>query len=47
MNWSIFYQLNQGWIDILLLGLTYFIMFAIFTLTIKVLIKNLKEDEEK
>jgi hypothetical protein len=47
MNWSIFYQLNQGWIDTLLLGLTYFIMFAIFTLTIKALINNIKEDEEK
>jgi hypothetical protein len=47
MNWSIFYQLNQGWIDTLLLGLTYFIMFAILTLTIKALINNIKEDEGK
>jgi hypothetical protein len=47
MNWSLFYQLNQGWIDTLLLGLTYFIMYVFFTLTIKALIKNLKEDEDK
>jgi hypothetical protein len=46
MNWSIFYQLNQVWIDILLLGLTYFIMYVFFTLTINALIKNLKEDKQ-
>jgi hypothetical protein len=46
MNWSLFYQLNQGWIDTLLLGLTYFIMFVIFSLTIKAFIKSLKEDEQ-
>jgi hypothetical protein len=47
MNWSLFYELNKAWVDNIMLGLTYFIMFAIFSLTIKALIKNLKEDEEK
>jgi hypothetical protein len=47
MNWNIFYIINQGFLDLLFIGATYFIMYVFFTLTIKALIKNLKEDMEK
>jgi hypothetical protein len=47
MNWSIFYQLNEALVDTFMLGLTYFIMYVIFTLTLKNLVKNIKEDDYK
>jgi hypothetical protein len=45
MNWSLFYQLNQVWIDTLLLGLIYFIMFSFLLLSIKFLANSLKDEE--
>ena len=45
MNWNIFYTINQGFLDILLGGAIYFVMFSTLLLTIKYLIMNLEEED--
>ena len=47
MNWNIFYIINKEYLDLLLLGATYFIMISSFLLTLKYLLLNLEEDMEK
>jgi hypothetical protein len=47
MNWELFYQLNQAWVDVFILGLNSFIPYIFFTATTKALIDSIKQDMEK
>jgi hypothetical protein len=47
MNWELFYQLNERWINNLMLGFIYFCLFALLALSIKNLMNSLAEDDLK
>jgi hypothetical protein len=47
MNWYLFYQLNQVWVDTFIIGLNYFVVYVFFTATTKALVDSIKEDMEK
>lgn len=45
MNWNIFYIINQGFLDLLFIGATYFVMIAALLLTIKYLMMSLEQED--